>query len=90
MSTVPLSKTTVDVRTIAPRERHPLIFGSFDALQPGESLLLINDHDPKPLFYQFQAELPGTFTWDYVEQGPDVWQVAIGKCQSNNTQGHAG
>ncbi len=90
MSTVPLSKTTVDVRTIAPRERHPLIFGSFDALQPGESLLLINDHDPKPLFYQFQAELPGAFTWDYVEQGPDVWQVAIGKCQSNNAQGNAG
>ena len=90
MSTLPLPKTTVDVRTIVPRERHPLIFGSFNALQPGESLLLINDHDPKPLFYQFQAELPGTFTWDYVEQGPDVWQVTIGKCQSNSAQGNAG
>ena len=79
MSTMSSPKTTVDVRTIVPRERHPLIFGSFNALQPGESLLLINDHDPKPLYYQFQAELPGTFTWDYVEQGPEVWQVAIGK-----------
>ena len=84
MSTSSLPKTTVDVRTIIPRERHPLIFGSFNALQPGEALLLINDHDPKPLFYQFQAELPGTFTWDYVEQGPDVWQVAIGKGQSTS------
>ena len=86
MSTLPLPKTSVDVRTIVPRERHPLIFGSFNALQPGESLLLINDQDPKPLFYQFQAELPGIFTWNYVEQGPEVWQVAIGKCQNK----HAG
>lgn len=79
MTTTPSLKTTIDVRTIIPRERHPLIFGSFAELQPGESLLLVNDHDPKPLFYQFQAEMPGTFTWDYVERGPDVWQVVIGK-----------
>jgi len=79
MSHTPTPKTTVDVRSIAPRERHPLIFGTFDALQAGEALLLVNDHDPKPLFYQFQAELGGTFSWDYLEQGPEVWQVAIGK-----------
>jgi len=73
------TRTTVDVRTIVPRERHPLIFGTFDALAPGEALLLINDHDPKPLFYQFQAEAKGEFTWDYLERGPEVWQVRIGK-----------
>ena len=61
-------KTTVDVRSIVPRERHPLIFGSFDALSAGEALLLVNDHDPKPLFYQFQAESKGEFTWDYLDQ----------------------
>ena len=33
------------------------------------------DHDPKPLYYQFQAEYKGTFTWDYLDQGPDVWRV---------------
>ncbi|MCK6404654.1 MAG: DUF2249 domain-containing protein [Rhodocyclaceae bacterium] len=71
--------STVDVRSIVPRERHPLIFGTFDALAPGEALLLINDHDPKPLFYQFQAEAEGEFTWDYIERGPEVWQVRIGK-----------
>ncbi|MFC5302584.1 DUF2249 domain-containing protein [Azospira restricta] len=79
MSTAPTCKTTVDVRTIPPRERHPLIFGSFDELAPGEALLLINDHDPKPLFYQFQAESRGEFTWDYLETGPEVWQVRIGR-----------
>ena len=70
---------TLDVRDILPRNRHPLIFGIFEALPPGQALLLTNDHDPKPLYYQFQAESTGRFTWDYVEQGPECWQVRIGK-----------
>ena len=81
MSTQQTFKTTIDVRTIVPRERHPLIFGTFDTLLPGETLLLDNDHDPKPLFYQFQSESTGEFTWEYVEKGPEVWQVKIGKLE---------
>lgn len=72
-------KTTVDVCGIEPRERHPKIFAAFEALQPGEAMLLVNDHDPKPLFYQFQAERSGSFSWDYLEQGPQFWRVRIGK-----------
>jgi uncharacterized protein (DUF2249 family) len=79
MSTTQEFATTVDVRSIVPRERHPLIFGSFARLAAGEALLLVNDHDPKPLYYQFQAESKGEFTWDYLESGPEVWQVRIGK-----------
>ncbi len=75
----PIDKARIDVRTIPPRERHPLIFSTFRELAAGESLLLINDHDPKPLYYQFQAEHTNQFNWDYLEQGPDVWQVRIGK-----------
>ena len=73
------AKATIDVRHIIPRERHPLIFSTFDHLDAGEALLLVNDHDPKPLFYQFQAESKGEFTWDYLETGPNVWMVRIGK-----------
>ena len=40
---------------------------------------LVNDHDPRPLYYQMQAELPGSFSWDYLEAGPDTWRVAITK-----------
>jgi uncharacterized protein (DUF2249 family) len=67
----------VDVRTIAPRERHPLIFQTFRALQPGEAMELVNDHDPRPLYHQFAAEIPGAFTWAYLEQGPELWRVEI-------------
>lgn len=69
----------LDVRTIPPRERHPRIFALFDGLKPGEAFVLVNDHDPKPLFYQFQAERPGAFTWEYLEEGPEVWRVRIGR-----------
>ena len=70
---------TIDVRTIVPRERHPLIFGTFARLAAGDSFLLVNDHDPKPLYYQFKAEMDGTFEWDYLESGPEVWKVRIGR-----------
>ncbi|CCF82993.1 DUF2249 domain-containing protein [Nitrolancea hollandica] len=69
--------STLDVREISPRERHPLIFQSFEDLTPGQSFTLVNDHDPKPLYYQLMAEHPGQAGWEYLESGPEVWQVRI-------------
>lgn len=74
-----MSDPTLDIRPVEPRDRHPMIFARWDNLDPGDGFLLVNDHDPVPLYYQFQAEKPGQVTWDYVEAGPDVWQVRIGK-----------
>lgn len=71
--------TMIDVREIAPRERHPLIFQTFDDLAAGGAFELVNDHDPKPLYYQFMAERPGQLGWDYLEEGPEVWRVRISK-----------
>ena len=48
-------------------------------LGTGETFILVNDHDPKPLYYQFSAEHPGQFTWDYLEKGPEIWRVKIGR-----------
>ena len=73
------SKQIVDVRQTPPARRHPMIFGTFEALESGQSFELINDHDPKPLYYQFQAERPGQMEWTYLEQGPEVWRVEIRK-----------
>ncbi len=70
---------TLDVRTIPPRERHPLIFRLLDELKVGEALELVNDHDPKPLRYQLMAERPGVFSWTYLEEGPGVWRVRIAR-----------
>ncbi len=72
----------LDVRSIAPRERHTRIFDTFANLRPAQAFVLVNDHDPKPLYYQFQAEHQSEFTWDYLEQGPEVWRVRIGRVTS--------
>lgn len=73
------TKVTVDVREIPPFQKHPTIFQTFESLSSGEAMLLVNDHDPKPLYYQMSAEMPNTFEWEYLEQGPEVWQVRITK-----------
>lgn len=70
---------TLDVREMPPRQRHPTIFGMLDALKTGDSLRLINDHDPAPLRYQLQAEHPGMFAWEPEQQGPEDWIIRIHK-----------
>jgi len=69
----------VDVRSFVPAERHRRIFQLVDGLAPGASFILVNDHDPKPLYYQLEAEHPKQFSWNYLERGPQVWRVEIGK-----------
>jgi uncharacterized protein (DUF2249 family) len=85
--TLDICSTTIDVREIAPRERHPLIFSTFRNLGAGDGFELVNDHDPKPLYHQFQAEMPGRFAWDYLESGPDVWRVRVTKLGSRHGEG---
>ncbi len=70
---------TLDVRDIIPRERHPKIFNTFDSLQPGEKMVLINDHDPKPLKYQLDAERRGQLEWEYILTGPEERKEEIVK-----------
>lgn len=69
--------TQLDVRTIQPRDRHPMIFQTFDNLKADEFFELVNDHDPKPLYYQFTHERPNMFEWEYLETGPETWRVRI-------------
>lgn len=70
---------TLDVRSLPGPQKHSTIFRTFEGLNSGETLILVNDHDPKPLYYQFAAEKTGQFEWNYLERGPEVWKVAIEK-----------
>lgn len=69
----------LEVRDLVPARRHELIFETYHKLEPGQGFILINDHDPKPLYYQFAFEHKDQFTWEPIEQGPEVWRVRIGK-----------
>ncbi len=76
---MPQDDRTLDVRTETPRDRHSLIFATFAELPADTAFVLVNDHDPKPLYYQLAAENTDQFTWDYLEEGPEVWRVRIGR-----------
>ncbi|GEM_PF-104446 len=69
----------LDVRELAHFRRHEVIFTAYRALRPGAGFVLVNDHDPMPLRYQFEAQYPGEFTWDYLQAGPGIWRVRIGR-----------
>ena len=69
--------STLDLRPIMPFERHEKIFEMWEELRPGETLRIINDHDPKPLRYQFEVEYKDKYQWEYEQQGPKDWIVKI-------------
>ena len=67
----------LDLRQIMPFERHEQIFQKWDDLKPDDTLKITNDHDPKPLHYQFEAEYKDRYEWVYDQQGPKDWVVRI-------------
>ncbi|ANE50861.1 iron-sulfur cluster repair di-iron protein [Flavisolibacter tropicus] len=78
---------TLYVPALAPALKHPTIFKHFDALPPGNAFQIINDHDPKPLYYQLLAERGNIFQWQYLENGPEQWVVEIKKNEAGITIG---
>jgi len=52
-----MPENALDLRDVPPPERHPKIMDRFEQLDSGESLTLVNDHEPRPLFYEMKAEV---------------------------------
>lgn len=65
------------VYELEPRMKHATIFARFAEVAEGESLTIVNDHDPKPLYYQMLGELGNVFIWEYLEQGPEMYRIRI-------------
>ncbi len=64
-----------DARGVAKRFRHAAIFGAFDALNPGETMSFVNDHDPIPLLSQLTQRYGESIDIAYVAREPG--QIAI-------------
>ena len=72
----------MDVRPIPCSIKHGLIIRTWLELPVGDHFILLNDHDPIPLFYQFTAQWPQTFSWEYQVKAPDECRVKITKLRS--------
>jgi len=73
------AEPVLDLRAIPPYQRHQLIFQSVQDLTPGDGFSLVNDHDPRPLHHQLLSLFGAGFAWEYLQQGPEVWQVRISR-----------
>jgi len=71
------SDAVVDVRGLPRFLRHAAIMDLFDALRPGESFVIVNDHDPAPLRTHFESRTACGHAWDYLERGPAAWLVRL-------------
>lgn len=72
----------LDVRDMRKPDKHPAIFAAYDALAVDSSMILVNDHDPKHLHEEFEAEHPGSYTWEYLHREPRDWRIRITKLTS--------
>ncbi len=59
-----------DARGVARRFRHSAIFGALGALQPGETMRFMNDHDPLPLLDQILDRFGEHVDIKYVSRNP--------------------
>src|ERR1041385_9279804 len=69
----------MDVRPIPCSVKHGLIIKNWLELAVGDHFILLNDHDPVPLYYQFAMQWPGAFTWEHLVKGPEEFRVKITK-----------
>ena len=69
----------MDVRPIPCSIKHGLIIRTWLELPVGDHFILLNDHDPVPLYYQFTAEFGDAVRWEYLERGPSDFRVRITK-----------
>ncbi|WP_307856792.1 DUF2249 domain-containing protein [Mycolicibacter acidiphilus] len=67
----------LDVREIPHAIRHATVFGAFDAVPVGGSMILVAPHDPIPLLHQLAERSGGRLAVGYEERGPQAWRLRL-------------
>ena len=67
----------LDVRPIPHAIRHATVFGAFDAIAPGQALVLIAPHNPLPLLAQIDERENGAISVSYLDEGPEAWRLKL-------------
>lgn len=73
----------LDVRSIPPWMRHAHIFATFENLAEGQKLLLISDHEPRPLRAEFERAYGVRFAWVQRQIGDGRWEVRLSRLTEN-------
>lgn len=77
-----MAEPELDVRGLPKRDKHPAIFAAYEHLPVDAAFVLVNNHDPKHLRAEFEADYAGGYGWEYLETGPQAWRIRISKLAS--------
>lgn len=67
----------IDVREVPHAQRHATVLTALEAVPLEGALVLVAPHAPRPLLNQIQDIFPGQFGIEWLQSGPDVWQVRL-------------
>lgn len=68
----------------------PSILEKFDALRVGESIIVKNGHSLEILLCQLLGDRGHTFSWEYLEKGPETWRIRFTKLASGKNSSKIG
>ena len=68
--------TTIDVKGLDHTEKEGLIFPGIESLKVGETLRIVVDFNPVPLFYLLKAQ-EDKLEINYEKEGPDEWILRV-------------
>jgi uncharacterized protein (DUF2249 family)/hemerythrin-like domain-containing protein len=71
--------STIDLRPLPPRARHDVVFSKIQSLKSGDAITVINDHNPKPLFYQIDALWPNGYSCAIAQLDDRTFTMEISK-----------
>lgn len=67
------------MRPVPRAQRHPRIFAAYEALAAEQALVLLSDHEPRPLHAQFEERYAKRYAWEQRQLADGSWEVRIMK-----------
>jgi uncharacterized protein (DUF2249 family) len=67
----------LDVRDVPHSQRHALVLSTVAALPPGEAVVLVASHAPRPVLAEIDDRFGGQVQAQWLQSGPEVWQVRL-------------
>lgn len=67
----------LDVRTVPHDRRHALVLSTVEHLGPGEAVVLVAGHAPRPVLAEVYARFTGQVRTEWLQEGPTTWQVRL-------------
>ncbi|QDK44836.1 hemerythrin [Bdellovibrio sp. ZAP7] len=85
-----MTEFIIEAQKISPQQRHSFIVESFDNLEGGDAIVIVNNHDPLPLLRFFEQNRASEFKQEYIQSGPGVWKVRLTKNKKEGCCGFCG